>query len=66
VGRAKHGKNWVHLNLRFPGVDDMITIFAKKMAFFSKTNVMMKILHNVALSRVKNTIFFAEIFGENI
>jgi hypothetical protein len=38
------------------GVDVMITIFrdfcqfsAKKLAFFSKTNVMIKILHNLAL-----------------
>jgi hypothetical protein len=39
-----------------PGVDVMITIFrdfrqfsAKKLAFFSKTNVMIKILHNLVL-----------------
>jgi hypothetical protein len=39
-----------------PGVDVMITIFcdfwqfsAKKLAFFSKTNAMIKILHNLAL-----------------
>jgi hypothetical protein len=39
-----------------PGVDIMITIFcnfrqflAKKVAFFSKTNVMIKSLHNLAL-----------------
>jgi hypothetical protein len=38
------------------GVDVMITIFcdfrqfsAKKLAFFSKTNVVIKILHNLAL-----------------
>jgi hypothetical protein len=50
----------------WPGVDVMITIFcdfrqfgAKKMAFFSKTNVMIKILHNLAL-------FWVEFFGENI
>jgi hypothetical protein len=36
------------------------------LAFFSKTNVMIKILHNLALFRVKNANFFAEIFGENI
>jgi hypothetical protein len=36
------------------------------MAFFSKTNVMIKILHNLALFRVKNANFFAEFFGENI
>jgi hypothetical protein len=47
----------------------MITIFwefrqfsAKKLAFFSNTNVMIKILHNL----VKNANFFAEFFGENI
>jgi hypothetical protein len=56
-----------------PGVDVMITIFcdfrqfsAKKMAFFSKTNVMMKFLHNLALFRVKNANFFAEFFSKNI
>jgi hypothetical protein len=39
-----------------PGVDVMITtfgyfsqFFGKKMAFFSKTNVLIKILHNLAL-----------------
>jgi hypothetical protein len=39
-----------------PGVDVMITIFcyfrqflAKKLAFFTKTNVMIKILHNLPL-----------------
>jgi hypothetical protein len=47
----------------------MITIFgdfrqfsAKKMEFFSKTNVMIKILHMLALFWVKN----ADFFGENI
>jgi hypothetical protein len=45
-------KNLLHRS----GVDVMITIFcdfrqflAKKLAFFSKTNVMIKILHNLAL-----------------
>jgi hypothetical protein len=56
-----------------PGVDVMITIFcdfwqfsAKKMAFFSKTKLMIKILHILALFWVKNANFFAELFGENI
>jgi hypothetical protein len=56
-----------------PGVDVMITIFCdfrqfspKKLAFFSKTNVMIKILHSLALFWVKNVNFFAEFFGENI
>jgi hypothetical protein len=47
------------------GVDVMITIFcdfwqfsAKKLAFFSKINVMIKILHNLALFYVKTPIFF--------
>jgi hypothetical protein len=39
---------------------------AKKLAFFSKTNAMIKILHNLALFWVKNANFFAEFFGENI
>jgi hypothetical protein len=71
-------KNWVGLPFgRFfanlSGVDAMITFFcdfcqfsAKKLAFFSKTYVMIKILHNFALFWVKNANFFAEIFGENI
>jgi hypothetical protein len=59
--------------LRLSGVDVMITIFSefcqfspKKLAFFSKTNVMIKILHNLALFWVKNANFIAEFFGENI
>jgi hypothetical protein len=46
------------------GVDVMITIFgdfwnfsAIKLAFFSKTNVMIKFLHNLALFWVKTPIF---------
>jgi hypothetical protein len=57
-----------------PGVDVMITIFCdfltifgeKIVFFFSKTNVMIKILHNLVLFWVKNPNFFAEKFGENI
>jgi hypothetical protein len=51
-----------------PGVDIMITIFcdfcqfsAKKMALFSKTNVMIKFLHNLALFSVKMS-FLADFF----
>jgi hypothetical protein len=40
--------------------------FGEKMAFFSKTNVMIKFLHNLALFGVKNANFIAEFFGENI
>jgi hypothetical protein len=47
----------------------MITIFcdfrqfsAKKLAFFSKINVMIQILHNLALFWVKNANFFCWIF----
>jgi hypothetical protein len=39
---------------------------AKKLAFFSKTNIMIKILHNLALFGVKKRNFFAIFFGENI
>jgi hypothetical protein len=47
------------------GVDVVITIFRrfltifgeKKLAFFSKTNVMIKFLHNTALFGVKNANF---------
>jgi hypothetical protein len=52
----------------------MITIFcvfrqfsAKKMEFFSKTNVMIIFfLQNYALFRVKNANFFVKFLGENI
>jgi hypothetical protein len=50
----------------------MITIFCdfvnfwQKMAFFSKTNIMIQFLHNLALFGVKNANFFAIFFGENI
>jgi hypothetical protein len=51
----------------------MITIFcdfrqfsAKKLAFSSKTNVMIKFLKKFALFCVQNANFFAEFFGENI
>jgi hypothetical protein len=36
------------------------------MAFFSKTNVMIKFLHNIALSLSKKRHFFGEFIGENI
>jgi hypothetical protein len=39
---------------------------AKKMAFFSKTNVMIKFLHKLALFWVKNANYFAMFFGEYI
>jgi hypothetical protein len=55
------------------GIDVMITIFcdfrqfsAKKLAFFSKTNVMIKISHILDLFWVKNSNYFAKFFGENI
>jgi hypothetical protein len=55
------------------GVDVMITIFcdfcqfsAKKLAFFPKTNVMIKYLHYLALFRVKNAKIFAIFFCQNI
>jgi hypothetical protein len=55
------------------GVDVMITIFChfcqfseKKLAFFSKTNVMITILQNLAAVRAKNANIFATFLGENI
>jgi hypothetical protein len=45
---------------------DFCQFSAKKLEFFSKTNVMIKILHTLAMFRVKNDNFFAEFFGENI
>jgi hypothetical protein len=58
--RVTRGRCYDHNFLRF------LPIFGEKMAFFSKTNVMIKILHNSALFLVKNAKFFAEFFGENI
>jgi hypothetical protein len=56
-----------------PRVDVIITNFcdfckfsAKKLAFFSKTNVMIQFVHNLALFWVKNANFFAEFFREKI
>jgi hypothetical protein len=43
-----------------------LPIFGEKNGVFSKTNVMIKILHILALFRVKNSNFFAIFFGENI
>jgi hypothetical protein len=55
------------------GVDVMITIFcdfrqflAKKLAFFSKTNVMIKILHNLAFVLSRKRQFFSRDFFAKI
>jgi hypothetical protein len=54
-----------------PGVDVMITIFcnfrqfsATKLAFFSKTNVMIKFLQKLAVVWAKNTNIFAKILAK--
>jgi hypothetical protein len=39
---------------------------AKILAFYWKTNAMIKILHNFALFWVEIANFYAEFFGENI
>jgi hypothetical protein len=56
-----------------PGADVMITIFcdfwhlsAKKLAFFSKTNVMIKFSQKLSLVLAKNANIFAKIFGKSI
>jgi hypothetical protein len=59
-GRVTRGRCYEHNFLRFS------TIFGKKLAFFSKTNVMIKILHDLALFWVKNANIYAKFFGENI
>jgi hypothetical protein len=44
-----------------------LTIFgAKKLAFFSKTNVIIKFFHNLPFVLSQKRQFFAEFFGENI
>jgi hypothetical protein len=59
---------WLH-----PGVDVTITIIgdfcqfpAKKMAFFSKTNVMITFSAKLPFILGKNAYFFAKFFCENI
>jgi hypothetical protein len=56
VGKNGLGNIFGAFSANASGADVMITIFcdfrqfsAKKLAFFSKTNVMIKILHNLAL-----------------
>jgi hypothetical protein len=59
---------WLEIRER-SGVDVMITIFCdflQKMPFFSKTNVLIKSLHNLAWFRVKKRHFFLWFFCENI
>jgi hypothetical protein len=60
MNRVTRGRCYDHNFLRF------FSIFGEKLAFFSKINVMIKILHNLALFWVKNVNFFAKFFGENI
>jgi hypothetical protein len=48
------------------GADVMDTIFGdKNWRFFSKTNVIIKFLHNLALLRVKNAKNMAKIFKKH-
>jgi hypothetical protein len=58
------GENIFKIITSLPGVDVMITIFcnfrhfyAKKLAFLSKTNVMIKILHNLPFLSQKRQFF---------
>jgi hypothetical protein len=57
--RVTRGRCYDHNFLRFS------TILGKKLAFFSKTNAMIKFLHNLALFWVQNANF-SPIFCENI
>jgi hypothetical protein len=61
---------WLQVGL---GTDVMITLFcdfwrfsAKNWRFFHKTNVMIEVLHNLALFWGQKRQFFADFFGENI
>jgi hypothetical protein len=45
---------------------DFCQFWAKKMAFFSKANLMIKFLHKLAVARAKTADFFANFFRENI
>jgi hypothetical protein len=55
------GRCYDHNFLRFSPIFD-----EKKLAFFSKTNVMVIFFQNLALFWVKNANIFAKFFGENI
>jgi hypothetical protein len=52
------GRCYDHNFLRF------LPIFCEKMAFFSKNNVSIEFLHNLALFGVKNANFLPVFFGE--
>jgi hypothetical protein len=52
------GRCYDHSFLRFS------TIFSKKLAFSTKTNVTIKFVHDLALSEVKNANFCAKFFGK--
>jgi hypothetical protein len=43
-----------------------LPIFCEKMAFFSKTNVMIKFFQKLAVVWAKNANIFAKFFCENI
>jgi hypothetical protein len=58
-------RTWIAIRGRWYD-HNFLPFSAKKWAFFSKTNVMIKVLHNLALFWVKNANFFAEFLGENI
>jgi hypothetical protein len=49
-----------------PIFGDFCQFSAKKLAFISKTNVMIKFLEIVTVVWAKNANIFAEFFGENI
>jgi hypothetical protein len=51
---------WSHFSASFDN------FLQTNLAFFWKTNVMIKILYNLALFWVKYAILFSKFFGENI
>jgi hypothetical protein len=44
---------------------DFRKFYAKKMAFFSKTNVAIKFLHNLAVFGAKNSNFWTKLLNNN-
>jgi hypothetical protein len=73
VGKRLAKKSPKYRNFTQSGVNVMITIFcdfrqfsAKKLAFFSKTNVMIKIFAKTSSRLRKNANIFAKFFAENI
>jgi hypothetical protein len=71
IALVSFGFGFMFSSLQWSGVDVMIKIFcdfsqfsAKKLAFFSKTNVMINFFQNLALFWVKNAKFLLNFLAK--